>query len=182
MRRFADGEVVRGAIVEVEAYGPEDPASHAYQRRSPRNQVMFGPAGFIYVYLIYGMYHCLNFVTDLEGVGSGVLIRSLQLESVPRWLEGSSEQQRSPSLQTSMLRLAAGPGKLCRALQIDRNFNGLPLGGGEPLWLEHRSVEFQRGVESGAIAFVQTTRIGITKGIELPWRWYVANCAAVSKW
>ena len=165
--------MVRGAIVEVEAYGPEDPACHAYQRRTPRNEAMFGPAGISYVYLIYGMYHCLNVVTDAEGVASAVLIRALQLESVPNGVELKGERERS--------RLAAGPGKLCRVLQIDSRLNGVSLGQDQPLWLEHRSAEFQEGVDGGAIAFVQGSRIGISKGVELPWRWYVANCAAVSK-
>lgn len=173
VRRFPDGQVVRGTIVEAEAYGPEDPACHAYQRRSTRNEVMFGPAGVSYVYLIYGMYHCFNVVTEGEGVASAVLIRALQLNSIPQGISWKSEKERS--------RLAAGPGKLCQVLQIDRSLNGVPLQPDQPLWLEHRSQEFQAGVDRGAIAFVQTTRIGITKGVELPWRWYVENCAAVSK-
>lgn len=78
-------------------------------------------------------------------------------------------------------RLAAGPGKLCRLLQIDGKFNGLPFASDQPLWLEHRTFDFQQGFETGAIAFVQTTRIGLTKGTDLPWRWYIANCPAVSK-
>lgn len=170
VRLFPNGEMVRGAIVETEAYAPGDPACHAYVRRSPRNEAMFGPAGTSYVYFIYGMYHCLNIVTDLEGVGSAVLIRALQLESIP---EGSQDLKRD--------RIAAGPGKLCRVLEINSSLNGLPLCGGAPLWLEHRSAEFQEGVDGGAIAFVQTTRIGISKGVDLPWRWYLRNCAAVSK-
>ncbi|HLO49307.1 MAG TPA: DNA-3-methyladenine glycosylase [Kamptonema sp.] len=170
VRLFPNGEMLRGAIVETEAYAPGDPACHAYVRRSPRNEAMFGPAGTSYIYFIYGMYHCLNIVTDLEGVGSAVLIRALQLESVP---EGYQHLKRD--------RIAAGPGKLCRVLEINSSLNGLPLSVGQPLWLEHRSEEFQEGVDGGAIAFIQTTRIGISKGVDLPWRWYLKNCAAVSK-
>ncbi len=173
VRQFPDGETIRGIIVETEAYGPGDPACHAYRLRSPRNQVMFGPAGMSYVYLIYGMYHCFNVVTDAEGVASAVLVRALQLDAVPQEFAGIPDKKRS--------RLAAGPGKLCKVLKIDRTLNGFPLGEGQPLRLEHRSKNFQQAVEEGTINFVQTTRIGISQGIDLPWRWYVGNSTAVSQ-
>jgi DNA-3-methyladenine glycosylase len=173
VRQFPDGETIRGMIVETEAYGPGDPACHAYGRRTPRNEAMFGPAGRSYVYLIYGMYHCFNVVTDADGVASGVLIRALQLNAVPKGFSDVSEKKRS--------RLASGPGKLCKILEIDRTLNGLPLDAGEPLWLEHRSAEFQEAIESGTINLVQTTRIGISQGMDLPWRWYIGNYPAVSK-
>jgi len=166
VRQMADGEIIRGLIVETEAYGENDPACHAYRRRTARNSVMFGEAGRTYVYLIYGMYHCLNVVTDRDGVPSAVLLRALQLESVPRWI---NERDR-----VKPARIAAGPGKLCRALQIDSTLNAQVLQPGQPLWLEHRSSEFTPEI-------VQTTRIGLTQGIDLPWRWYLGNCSAVSK-
>ena len=173
MRQFPDGETIRGLIVETEAYGPGDPACHAYGRRTPRNLVMFGPAGMSYVYLIYGMYHCFNVVTDTDGVASGVLIRALQLDTVPKGFSDLPEKKRS--------RLASGPGKLCKVLEIDRTLNALPLDAGQLLRLEHRSAQFQEAIESGATNIVQTTRIGISQGIDLPWRWYIGNCAAVSR-
>ncbi|MBW4682763.1 MAG: DNA-3-methyladenine glycosylase [Microcoleus vaginatus WJT46-NPBG5] len=173
VRQLADGQTIRGMIVETEAYGPGDPACHAYRRRTPRNQVMFGPAGMSYVYLIYGIYHCFNIVTDLDGVPSAVLVRALLLETMPPWID--ARQITKPN------RLAAGPGKLCLALQIDLSLTALELRAGQPLWLEHRSPKFQQDRESRAISFVQTTRIGITAGAELPWRWYVADCQAVSR-
>jgi DNA-3-methyladenine glycosylase len=160
-------------IVETEAYGPGDPACHAYSQRTPGNQAMFGPAGLSYVYLIYGMYHCFNVVTDADGVASGVLIRALQLDVVPKGFSDVPEKKRS--------RLASGPGKLCKILEIDRTLNALPFGVGEPLRLEHRSSEFQEAIESGTINIVQTTRIGISQGMDLPWRWYLGNYPAVSK-
>lgn len=166
VRQLPDGQVIRGVIVETEAYGTSDPACHAYRRRTLRNEVMFGPAGFIYVYLIYGLYHCLNIVTDKDGVPSAVLIRALQLESLPTWID-----QR---LASKPHRLAAGPGKLCEVLQINRSLNAQALQLGQPLWLEHRQLQFQSDL-------VQTTRIGLSQGTDLPWRWYLRNCPAISK-
>ncbi|MGD1805414.1 DNA-3-methyladenine glycosylase [Dapis sp. BLCC M126] len=173
VRRISDDQIIRSTIVETEAYAPGDPACHGYRSRTPRNGVMFGPPGMSYVFLIYGMYHCLNIVTDADGVPSVVLIRALQLESVPDWLWEHIPKQKSKS---QISRLAAGPGKLCRLLNIDLSLNGLPLQVGQPMWLEHRPPQFQEDLR-----IVQTTRIGITKGTELPWRWYLADCDAVSK-
>ncbi|GGA15186.1 DNA-3-methyladenine glycosylase [Okeania sp. KiyG1] len=173
VRQMSNDKIIRSTIVETEAYAPGDPACHAYRSRTSRNDVMFGPPGMSYVYFIYGMYHCLNIVTDADGVPSAVLIRALQLESVPDWLwEYIPKQKSKPKIS----RLAAGPGKLCRLLDIDLSLNGSPLGVGEPMWLEHPTKQFQEDLQ-----IVQTTRIGITKGTELPWRWYLANCDAVSK-
>ncbi len=167
VRQLPDGQIIRGAIVETEAYAVGDPAFHAYKSRTSRNSVVFGAPGISYVYLIYGIYHCFNVVTDLEGVPSAVLIRALQLEKVPE--------------KENLHRYAAGPGKLCRVMQIDRSLNGCPLQPGSALWLEHRSAEFTNQLATGEISFVQTTRIGISKGVELPWRWYIKDCPAVSK-
>lgn len=166
VRQFADGTLLRGTIVETEAYGPGDPACHAYRRRTDRNWVMFGPAGRAYVYLIYGIYHCLNIVTDRDEVPSAVLIRALAFESVPSWLLVPAS--------TKPPRLAAGPGKLCKVLQIDRQLNAQHLKPGAPLWLEHRPPQWQPEL-------IQTTRIGLTKGADLPWRWYLKDSPAVSK-
>jgi len=170
VRKFPDGQLLRGLIVETEAYAVGDPAFHAYRRRTERNAVLFGPAGRSYVYLIYGIYHCFNVVTDADGVPSAVLIRALQLESFPAEIPAKKPH-----------RIAAGPGKLCLALQIDRSLNALMLQPSEPLWLEHRSLEFQQQLENQATNLVQTTRIGLTQGVDLPWRWYIKDCPAVSK-
>ncbi|MGL5081803.1 MAG: DNA-3-methyladenine glycosylase [Microcoleaceae cyanobacterium] len=184
VRQMPDGEKIRGVIVETEAYGPGDPACHAYRRRTPRNAVMFGPAGMTYVYLIYGIYHCLNVVTDLDGQPSAVLIRALQLETLPNWLSqnpvSDSRCSQNSSQAQTLARFAAGPGKLCRALQIDRSLTSLPLNPSQPLWLEHRSSTFQTESQ-GKTEIVQTTRIGLTQGADIPWRWYIADCPSVSK-
>jgi DNA-3-methyladenine glycosylase len=159
--------------VETEAYAPGDPAFHAYQRLTPRNRVVFGSAGRTYIYLIYGIYHCLNIVTDQDGIPSAVLIRALQLESLPANTDGQAKQ--------NLQRIAAGPGKLCRVMQIDRSLNGVVLQPGEPIWLEHRQQEFQLSRRDRQFTIVQTTRIGLSQGIDLPWRWYLSNCPAVSR-
>ena len=172
VRQLPDGQILRGMIVETEAYAPGDPAFHAYRRLTPRNQVLFGLAGRAYIYLIYGMYHCFNIVTDREGVPSAVLIRALQFESLPAGIDIAGKKLHT---------VAAGPGKLCRVLQIDRSLNGTILQPGEPLWLEHRRPEFQQQHDAQAVTIVQTTRIGLSQGIDLPWRWYLHPCPAVSR-
>ncbi|ALF54355.1 3-methyladenine DNA glycosylase [Nostoc piscinale CENA21] len=173
VRQMPDGRIFRGMIVETEAYAPEDPAMHAYRSRTTRNQVMFEAAGKAYVYLIYGVYHCLNVVTDRDGIPSAVLLRALELAQVPTWVD--HQEKLKPH------RIAAGPGKLCRALKIDLTLNATPLEFGQALWLEHRQPEFQQQLEQGNLTLIQTTRIGLTKGVDLPWRWYLWNSLAVSK-
>ena len=125
----AAGEKVAGRIVEVEAYlGEGDPASHAGRGRTPRSEIMFGPPGFAYVYLIYGMHHCLNVVTVGEGVPEAVLIRG----GVPVMGNGLVRRRRGPKV--ALRNLADGPGKLCHALAVTRAENGLDFGDpGSPL-------------------------------------------------
>lgn len=171
VRQMPDRTILRGLIVETEAYGPGDPAMHAYHRPTVRNRVMFGPAGVAYIYLIYGTYHCFNVITDQPGVPSAVLIRALQLDTVPTWVEPQQKLQR----------VAAGPGKLCRAFKIDRTLSATPLQPGQALWLEHRHPQFQQQLADGERSLTQTTRIGLTQGVDLPWRWYLSGCPAVSR-
>jgi DNA-3-methyladenine glycosylase len=173
VRRWADGRQLRATIVETEAYTVGDPACHAYRRETPRNRVMFGPPGFSYVYLIYGIYHCFNVVTDCDRTPSAVLIRAVELDHIPQWL--ADYRTEKPA------RWGAGPGKLCLLLDIDRTLTDQPLTPDSGLWLEHRESDWQQGVEAGAIAMTQTTRIGLTQGADLPWRWYVTASKAVSK-
>ncbi|KGF72226.1 3-methyladenine DNA glycosylase [Neosynechococcus sphagnicola sy1] len=172
VRQFADGNVLRGVIVETEAYAPGDPAFHAYRGRSPRNWIVFEQAGHAYVYLIYGMYHCFNVVTDRTGIPSAVLIRALQLETPPPGIDLPPAQ---------LHRVAAGPGKLCRVLQIDLTDNAQVLQPGGRFWLEHRLPAMQELLEQQPLHLVQTTRIGLTKGVDTPWRWYLKQSPAVSK-
>ncbi len=115
--RHCAGTTMRGTIVEVEAYGgSDDPASHAYRGKTPRNSVMFGPGGLAYVYFVYGMHHCLNIVTGNKNEAGAILIRALEpLENIA----GRTD----------------GPARLCAALRIDRQLNGVRLDG-DSLWLE----------------------------------------------
>ena len=115
--RSLDGREIAGKIIEVEAYvGPRDKACHASKGKTQRTDVMFGPGGIAYVYLIYGMYHCLNVVTEREEFPAAVLIRAIEVDGV----------------------LIDGPGRLCRALQIDRSLNRIDLTTQESLWFEDR--------------------------------------------
>jgi DNA-3-methyladenine glycosylase len=153
-------------IVEVEAYiGQEsDPACHAARGKTLRNEVMFGPPGHAYIYFIYGMYHCLNFVTERSGFPAAVLLRAAEP------LEGKSFLTR-PESDKNPDRLLAGPGKFCRAFGLTRDQNGLDLAG-DHLYLEHR---FDR-----KIAVEQTSRIGISKGKNHLWRFFDRDSTAVS--
>jgi DNA-3-methyladenine glycosylase len=133
-RRLADGTVLRGRIVEVEAYdGPRDRASHAFRGRTPRNAPMFAAGGIAYVYLVYGMHHCLNVVTGEEGYPAAVLLRATTPPA-----EGRS---------------ASGPGRLCRAFGIDRSLDGASFLGSD-LWLEEGEPPPPRRVRS-------TPRVGV---------------------
>ncbi|MEY2976061.1 MAG: DNA-3-methyladenine glycosylase [Prochlorotrichaceae cyanobacterium] len=180
VRQFANGDRLQGQIVETEAYAPDDPACHAYRKRTERNGAMFAAGGQSYVYLIYGMYHCFNVVTDAEGVGSAVLVRAIDLQPHPL-LEPLLSKAAGKSRKSPLSRLAAGPGKLCKALRIDRTLNDRPLTPESGLWLESRSSEVDEAIESGEAGVVQTTRIGLSQGQEYPWRWYLQDSPAVSK-
>ncbi len=175
VRQLPDGQQLRGIIVETEAYQAGDPACHAYRKQTTRNRIMFGAPGYVYVYLIYGMYHCVNVVTDRNGAASAVLIRALELDI-------NTLNTISLKPKEKLEKAAAGPGKLCRAMQIDLNLYGTKLAQNQALWIEHRSIDWQTMLDIDHLKLIQTTRIGLTQGIELPWRWYLKNCPAVSKW
>ncbi len=176
VRTLPNGQQLRGTIIETEAYEEGDPACHAYRKKTDRNRIMFGPAGYTYVYLIYGMYHCVNIVTDRDEFASAVLIRALHMETMP-----DNYELGKPKPREKLHRVAAGPGKLCRVMQIDQTLYGTKLDGTQPLWLEHRTPDWQQSLDLKSRELVQTTRIGLTQGVELPWRWYVKDSPAVSK-
>ena len=152
---------VAGRIVEIEAY-KRDPASHAYTK-TQRSKLMFETHGHVYVYLIYGMYHCLNFTTEKNDAGA-VLIRALEP------LTGIEEMKQRRNCET-ITNLCSGPGKVCQALAIDKEHNGLKLG--------RKISVFDDGHIPPAIG--SSSRIGIKEGRDLLWRFFVSNSQFVSK-
>lgn len=163
-----------GRVVEVEAYcGRDDPGSHAYRGRTPRNAVMFGPPGGLYVYRSYGMHWCANAVCGPEGVGHAVLIRALApVAGVAAMHEARDRGQVHPVAERDLCR---GPGRLCQALGItgdEHNGADLVLGVGGVLLLDDRCPP---PAEPGV-----SVRIGLTKGSDYPWRFFVAGDRHVS--
>lgn len=127
--RKYDGIKILSRIVETEAYiGAVDKASHCYKGVTDRTKVMFGPAGYSYVYFIYGMYYCLNVVTEKEGCGSGVLIRSVQpVDNIDIMCLNRYNKHINDITKQQLKNLSNGPGKLCNALNITTKENGLDL-------------------------------------------------------
>lgn len=153
-------------IVEVEAYiGGNDPACHAAGGKTRRNAVMFGKPGFTYVYFVYGMYHCLNFVTEEEGSAAAILLRAAEP------CEGKNIMKEH-SAGKKEIELLSGPGKFCRSFGLTREHNGLDLTG-TTIYLEDRCSE--------AVSIRQSSRVGINQGKEFPWRFYDSGSEAVSK-
>ena len=159
MKCQPNGELLWGVIVEMEAYSQEEPACHGYRRRSPSNETLFGEPGRFYVYVSYGIHHCVNVTTHKADWANGVLLRAVAMP-------GEHE------------RVAAGPALLARRFGIDRHHDALPVDSASDLWLAPRPTRFDRCEPDGV---VQTTRIGINQAQELPWRWYLRSSRSVSK-
>jgi DNA-3-methyladenine glycosylase len=164
LERTVDGRTLSGKIVETEAYDQTDEASHSYRGRTDRTRVMFGPAGYLYVYFTYGMHFCCNVVVGEDGYGAAVLIRALEP------IEGQDimrlQRHDRPDLTN-------GPAKLCQALSINKADNGTDLTRG--------SIRLRMKPPEPKKAVVQTTRIGISRGQEVPWRFYLKDNQYVSK-
>lgn len=149
--REINGKEIRARITETEAYmGEDDLASHASRGRTPRTELMFGEAGHAYIYLVYGMYHCLNIVTEKKNFPAAVLIRAASIEGM--------EYKKTN-----------GPGKLCKVLKIDKSLNGIDVTGGEKLWIEKSGRVSSDKIRSSA-------RIGVAyakHSASNPWRFTV---------
>ncbi len=164
--RTKDGQTIKVKIVETEAYHQSDPASHSFRGATPRNQVMFGEPGHLYVYFTYGMHYCCNVVAGKKGEGSAVLIRAVEP------LEGLNIIQKNRSGRSGY-ELTNGPAKICQALQIDTSLNDHDLTK-EPLVLE-LSEPLPRA------KIIATTRIGISQATDKKWRFYIKDNRYISK-
>lgn len=164
------GESVSGVIVETEAYiGEDDRACHAWRGRTARTEAMFGPPGYAYVYLIYGVHHCLNAVTEAPGFPAAVLIRAIEP------LDGLARLGRNRPGAPRASDIGSGPGKLCQAMGIDRRLNAVSLCGSE-LWIEDRAID------PGPVA--ASPRVGVDYAADYrdkPWRFFVEGNPHVSR-
>jgi len=167
VRVLPDGSRLSARIVETEAYREDDPASHSFRGRTSRTEVMFGPPGRLYVYFTYGMHFCMNVVTGEDGEGSAVLLRAAEP------LTGLDRMSANRGLDDPRL-LCAGPGRLCQALGVGREQNGLDLVRGPDL-------RIQRGVDVSSGAVLAGPRVGITVATEQPWRFVLAGSRFASR-
>lgn len=165
LEREINGTTIRVKIVETEAYDETDAASHSYKGKTPRTDIMFGPAGHLYVYFTYGMHYCCNIVTGPEGNGAAVLIRAVEP------LEGEWVMQELRP--RTGVELSNGPAKVCQALAINKDFNGHNLTR-RPLKLI-----IQPALKEDQIT--TTSRIGINQAKNVPWRFYITGNTYVSK-
>lgn len=173
--RVLDGERISGKIVETEAYvGEEDEASHASPGPTERNASMYGPPGHAYVYLIYGMYHCFNVVTERKGYPAAVLIRALEP------MEGLSFMRdlRGRVGARDRRKLTSGPGRLCQALAIDQSHDGLDL------CASHARLFLEQGESVAEDAVATSPRINVRgdeAAVSAPWRFRVRDNPHMSR-
>ncbi len=179
VHQFSDGRVLQGKIVEVEAYiGAIDKAAHSYKnRRTKRTEIMFGPSGYAYIYMIYGMYYCLNVVTGKEGEGSAVLIRAIEpLRGIEQMAVHRYGKPLKILTKKQRLNLTNGPGKLCQALAITKDDYGEDLLGNR-LFIERPSIadDFEIGISKRKnIAYAE-------EAVDFEWRFFIKNNPYVSK-
>lgn len=162
-----------GKIVEVEAYnGSIDEAAHTFSGITKRNEIMFGEGGYLYVYFTYGAHFCSNIVTGRKGEGTAVLLRAVEpLDGINQM--AINRYGRDLKNDKEKLNLTNGPGKLCKAFCINRNHYGVDLTGDEIFILDQPVLDKKD--------IVITKRIGITRSVDLPWRFYIKNNPWVSR-
>jgi DNA-3-methyladenine glycosylase len=156
-----------GIIVETEGYLQDDPACHAYRKKSERNAPMFGEAGTIYVYQIYGMHFCVNISTNQKDIGEAVLIRALEPVD---GIELMKERRKTDVIKN----LCSGPGKLVQAMGIHKGMNNWSILGNDLKIIPPK-------IEIPENEIITTTRIGITQGADLPYRFYLKGNKYVSR-
>jgi DNA-3-methyladenine glycosylase len=163
LERTVDGQKIVGKIVETEAYDQTDAASHSYKGKTPRTEIMFGPAGFLYVYFTYGMHYCCNIVTGQVREGSAVLIRALEPIEGAELMKFNRQREHD---------LSNGPAKLCQALAINKDLNGHDL--------QKPPLRLLPGEPIGPKNIVTATRIGISQDTHRLWRFYIRGNRHVS--
>ena len=156
IKRISDNKYLSGVIIETEAYSEEEASCHGFSGKTKRNETLFSEPGNLYIYLSYGIYHCVNIVTGKKNWANGVLLRSIAIK-------GEDE------------RIASGPGLLAKRFGLNRDHNNLLLSPENGFWLTGGE-DFKK---MGKI--VQTTRIGISQAKDIPWRWYLESSRSVSK-
>ncbi len=165
--RRTEDDLIISRIVEVEAYKKDDPACHAYKGKTKRSITLFKEPGLSYVYLVYGMYNCINVVTEKIEVPSAILIRAVEPIS-----ENCSNNTN-------------GPGKLCKALNITKTHNEIDLTSFEScIFIVNKSANLldkEVNNKNTELEIIQTTRIGISQAVDYPWRFYIKNNKYVSK-
>jgi DNA-3-methyladenine glycosylase len=170
--RDLDGAFALGRIVETEAYLDGDPACHAFRGMTPRNRSLFKEAGHAYVYLCYGTSYLLNVSSERRGTGAGVLLRALEPVAGIDHMRRARKLVRGARQDGRLLDLARGPGRLTSAMQVDLRHDGIDLFAEGPLWIA------SDGTTVDAIG--ESTRIGITKGVDARLRYFVAGSAYLS--
>ncbi len=156
IKRLSNNKYLSGVIIETEAYSQEEASCHGFSGKTQRNKTLFGEPGNLYIYLSYGIYHCVNIVTGKNNLANGVLLRSIAIK-------GEDE------------RIASGPGLLANRFGLNLSHNNLPLLPESGFWLTDREDSKKMG------KIVQTTRIGISQAKDIPWRWYLESSRSVSK-
>jgi DNA-3-methyladenine glycosylase len=172
VRKVSD-KILAGKIVEVEAYhGDFDEAAHSFRGITKRTEIMFNEGGYLYVYFTYGAHHCCNVVTGKKGQGTAVLIRAVEpLVGIDEMIK--NRFGRKLKNEKEIFNLTSGPGKVCQAFGIDRTHSGLDLTENKIFILDNKKIPNK---EIGI-----STRIGITKSVDLPWRFFIKNNPYLSR-